>query len=1246
MKEEKGEEIHLESIDTKELAEEIKRRTQEATNEEELKIGFAVIFDPILRFWNIKPAYERHAKGMRCIVSGVRKDALYGTVILEFKSPGKLKSRKEFERAKEQVKKYIKAEAVDPRYYGRYFGVVLDGFNIAFIRFRKGGWEEQDEPLEVNAQTILRLLEAIRGLKRKPIEASLLLEDFGPKALITKKAIQILYKALINSKSPRTQMLFEDWKRVFSQVCAYSPEKLKGLVKYYGFPEGVDAEKLTFAIHTYYTILMKLLTSEIVTLFADSLIGSYLKRLEEAYLRSKDEMLAELRDLEEGGIFAELGIKNFLEADYFAWYLDEWDNEIAGLIYEIVKKLLDYEPATVELSPERVKDLFKRLYQNLVPRDIRHKLGEYFTPDWLAELLLDEVGYDGNPDRKVLDPACGSGTFLVLVIKRIKEYAEEHFIDKRSLLTKIVKNVQGIDLNPLAVLAAKANYLIALADLLRYRPREGIEIPIYLADSIAVGRKVTAIEEWEVYMRTSEGEFWIPHEVIDRGILSKVLDMIESCVKNNYSKETFKEILEKKFKDVLSQNSIDSLTRLYWKILALERKGRNKIWTRILKNSFAPLLIGKFDYVVGNPPWINWENLPEFYREQTKGLWKWYGLTKKTKGVGLGKVKRDMAMLFVARCLDRFTKEEGRLAFLIPFTVYKTQAGAGFREFLAKGYWRDERANSPCKVLKIHDLVTLYPFEGAVNRTSLIVIEKSGKTKFPIPCIMWHNPRSKGIDQEAELEEVKKTTKQFDLVLTPIIENKVESPWMIISKKAFEGIKKIIGKSEYRAFEGVNTALNGVYWIDVLSEQPNGLLITNPPLPGQKKKVKQVKQVIEKDLVYPLVRGRDVKKWYVTQELGYILLPVDKNGNTLLHNKLKLNYPQTWRYFTNFINDLTNRGGEPYKSKLKPYRERRFEMAEKIAPPFYWLFNVQHSTAPYKVVWKYIAGKISGKAEFSTAVLEPVNDKFVGKKPVIPNEKLMLIPLDNKDEAYYVSGILNSSPAELLVASYVIETAISTHILNKIKIQKFNTKNPFHQKLSQLSQKAHEIAKKIYEENREDLKEDLKKIEEEIDKTVAKLYEITDDELKEIRKCLMILKEGEIPEEEEESEEEQPIILPKEDIEMKVEPLLIHEDTHQELIISLQNNTDKPIKDAKLEVKLKSKSLLTKTIKEIKSNDLISLKFTAPKLKAGEYELEINFFSKNVKFKESRKLFVKQKRKVKKAKSSLLDEELEELLGG
>jgi methylase of polypeptide subunit release factors len=525
-----------------------------------------------------------------------------------------------------------------------------------------------------------------------------------------------------------------------------------------------------------------------------------------------------------------------------------------------------------------------------------------------------------------------------------------------------------------------------------------------------------------------------------------------------------------------------------------------------LKNSFAPLLIGKFDFVVGNPPWINWEHLPQKYREDTKKLWDSYGLLEKTKGMGLGKVKRDMAMLFLARCLDRYTKEGGSFAFLIPFTLYKTQAGAGFRKFLANGLSRNEK-KVPCKVLKIHDLVTLYPFEGATNRTSLIVIKKSGKTGFPIPCVSWVNPRSKGIDQEAELDEVKETTKQFKLILVPIRKNKPETSWMITNKVVFKVLQKVMKPSEYRAYAGVFTGINSVYFVNVLSKTAKGIMVRNLASVG-KKKVKEIEAVVEPQLVFSLLRGQDHKKWYIKHK-NYILVPVDDNGKILSHSELKIKFPQTYQFFFNFFNELIRRGAEPYNSKLKPYREMSISKAERKSPPFYWLFNVLPSFATYKVMWKHIAGKISGKGEFSVAVAGPVSDEYLGKKISIPIHKLTIIPLSNKNEAHYIASVLNSSIAQLVVMGYTIETAISTHILKNIFVPKFNSKNKLHLKLSQLSQKAHELAKKYYEDNDKKAKEELKKVEDNIDKTVAKLYGISEKELEEIKNALKILK-GEV----------------------------------------------------------------------------------------------------------------------------------------
>lgn len=1105
-------------IDIEKVLTGIRQAVKAAKNEEELRVWVSkVLEDEVISKLEDIPFSTRYEY---TFISGGRADALYGHVIIEYKAPGKLSTDRDIAKAKEQIIRYIKSKAEVEGRYKLFLGVIISD-RIAFVRYddRKKDWILRG-PYDINRETVLKLIEAIRGLRRKKLAVNEILNDFGPKSDIAKLAIRIFYNKIVNSKSSKTKIIFEDWKRLFSQVCAYNPEKLKGLEREYGL-KNVDNTALLFAIHTYYALFMKLLAAEITYLFGTGKwLKSYVLEIEDAYMRSLEALKKTLEDLENGGIFKNiLGITNFVEGDYFSWYLEEFDEDIAEVVSLIARRLADYEPATPILEPEYAKDLLKRLYQHLVPRKVRHDLGEFYTPDWLAELVLDEAGWSVENFEKIarekddstaplqlrlLDPACGSGTFLVLAIKRLKEYAEEHYL-REFLGDYVTKNIVGYDLNPLAVLAARTNYLLSIADLLSYTKL--VEIPIYLADSLLLETRAT-LTGTSYIIRTSAGVFEIPKKVVDDGILGELLFNIEDRLRYNYTPDEFIDYIRNKMR-IEDESLLEDIKKLYSVFYELEQTGKDKIWTSIIRNAFAPLLKGKFDFVVGNPPWINWESLPEDYRERSKNLWDQYGLLK-GKGRGMGKVKREIACLFVARCLDRFTKENGKLAFLIPFTVFKTQAGAGFREFLARGKPSNRVA---CKILRIHDLVTLYPFEGAVNRTAMIVVERNGKTEFPVPCIVWFNPRSKGIDTELNLENVKAITRRFEMVFLPVEENKPDSPWMQITGKAYEGIKKVLGSSEYRAYAGVYTGLNQVYWIEILDETPQGLLIRNPVIPGQKKEVKVIETVVEKDLVYPLIRGRDVKKWFVEGEYGYIILPVDEKGNTIPHSEMKMMYPKAWGYFFNFFKDLISRGGEPYKSKLKPYREKDFKIAEKIAPPFYWLFNVEPSLAPYKVVWSEISGAITGKAiSFSVATLEPFKT-FKTKKPVVPAHTVIMISLYNLEESYYISGILNSSIINLTVASYTYELRQEAHILDYIRVPKFDPNNPIHQKLSELSKKAHEIAKEIYEKKKDELKPELQKIEEEIDKLVAQLYGITDEELKEIKKCLKLLKEGEIGEE-------------------------------------------------------------------------------------------------------------------------------------
>ena len=160
-----------------------------------------------------------------------------------------------------------------------------------------------------------------------------------------------------------------------------------------------------------------------------------------------------MEDLEAGGIFRYLNITNFLEGDLFAWYASVWSEPIEKLVRDMVARLDDYNPGTLSEDPAGSRDLLKKLYQQLFPKSVRHDLGEYYTPDWLADHVLNELGYVGDPDKRLLDPACGSGTFLVMAINRIRRWYDENRdkcpFDEGGLCRKILGNINGFDLNKL-----------------------------------------------------------------------------------------------------------------------------------------------------------------------------------------------------------------------------------------------------------------------------------------------------------------------------------------------------------------------------------------------------------------------------------------------------------------------------------------------------------------------------------------------------------------------------------------------------------------------------------------------------------------------------------------------------------------------------------------------------------------------------------------------------------------------------
>jgi len=144
---------------------------------------------------------------------------------------------------------------------------------------------------------------------------------------------------------------------------------------------------------------------------------------------------------------------------------------------------------------------------------------------------------------------------------------------------------------------------------------------------------------------------------------------------------------------------------------------------------------------------------------------------------------------------------------------------------------------------------------------------------------------------------------------------------------------------------------------------------------------------------------------------------------------------------------------------------------------YYSSFVIQQPTQPQRQ---------SAKNDYS--------DRLLGK-PVVPDHKLMLCPCDSAEEAHFVCAFLNSTLAQFIVKSYALETSVSTHVLNYVRIPKFDAKNRLHVQLAEISVACHAAAPYASET-------ELAKLEKAVNETAAAIWEISDVELRDIESRL------------------------------------------------------------------------------------------------------------------------------------------------
>ena len=406
-----------------------------------------------------------------------------------------------------------------------------------------------------------------------------------------------------------------------------------------------------FIRHTYVTSLVALIMQQ--QLLGD--VALHASQRPDALL--KGHILAEQSDLH-----------GIIDADLFTWPPEM--NE-AGYLREIARVVeqFDWTRNPTEVAPT--------LYQNVITQDERKRLGEYYTPRWLAREITETV-VDNPLDQRVLDPSCGSGTFIETAAERILEHAGELTAAER--LKKLQENVVGIDIHPVAVQLAKATWVMAAAETIRAAriedPDSGaVSAPIYLGDSMQLRYDTgTLTASQSIEMETREelpGQpdpitFNIPKELARQQTeIDQIIAEMAAAIDEGQDPKGVADKYQMTDECRQSTKAVAALMK------ELHAAGRNHVWAYYIRNMIRPAMIAeeKVDRIIGNPPWLTYGQSADIIRTELRSMSE-----KRYQIWAGGKMAphQDIATLFYTRCAELYAKPQAIIGMVLPHSALRS----------------------------------------------------------------------------------------------------------------------------------------------------------------------------------------------------------------------------------------------------------------------------------------------------------------------------------------------------------------------------------------------------------------------------------------------------------------------------------------------------------------------------------------------------------------------------------------------
>ena len=419
------------------------------------------------------------------------------------------------------------------------------------------------------------------------------------------------------------------------------------------------------------------------------------------------------------------GLSGILESDFFAW-----PTEVAGGA-EFIRQMADRVARFDWHDPPA--DIAPTLYEIVIPADERRQLGEYYTPRWLADAMVNEL-VDDPLRQRVLDPACGSGTFIVAAVERFMAAARESSLEPQEILTRLRAAVAGIDVHPAAVHLARASWALAARDAISAASDYNTEIsaPVYLGDALQLRyRTGDLFAEHTVTIETREGDLGnptltFPMSLVERAatfdaLMSDIADAIERdndptlALEDNHVTDPSER--------AMTEAAIATMQMLH-------REGKNHIWAYYTRNMVRPIALSrnKVDLIISNPPWINYNQTSNILRHELETQ------SKHTYGIWEGgryATHQDVAGLFHARAVDLYLKDGGLIGMVMPHSALQSGQYAKWRS----GKWEQHSLTPKGNISKKVDRTLAVNFD---YKTAWDLEPLEPNTFFPIAsCVVF-----------------------------------------------------------------------------------------------------------------------------------------------------------------------------------------------------------------------------------------------------------------------------------------------------------------------------------------------------------------------------------------------------------------------------------------------------------------------------------------------------------------------------